>query len=134
MSSESDAEKFAIGLASELNGGDVIALVGDLGTGKTTLTKYIAKGLGVKEMITSPTFTIVSEYYSGRIPLFHFDVYRLTSSEDVFETGIEEYFFANGVCVIEWADMVIDILPKDTKFIFLEYGQKNEERIYKCTF
>lgn len=114
--------------------GDIIAMIGDLGTGKTTLTKYIAKGLGISEVITSPTFTIVNEYRSGRLPLFHFDVYRLEDSAEIFETGIEEYFYMNGVCIVEWADMIAELLPDTTKCIFIEYGDKEGERIYKCTF
>ncbi|MFR8519893.1 MAG: tRNA (adenosine(37)-N6)-threonylcarbamoyltransferase complex ATPase subunit type 1 TsaE, partial [Emergencia timonensis] len=108
--------------------------IGDLGTGKTTLTKYIAEGLGVAETITSPTFTIVCEYHSGRLPLYHFDVYRLENADDLFEIGAEEYFYAGGVSVIEWADQVAEILPDDTKCIFIEYGEREGERIYKCTF
>ena len=121
-------------LAGQLKPGDIIALIGDLGTGKTALTRYIAEGLGVKETITSPTFTIVKEYRSGRLPLFHFDVYRIQSSEELFQTGAEEYFDAGGVCVIEWADQIAEILPDDTRCIFLEYGEKEGERIYRCTF
>ena len=131
---EEETKAFGIKLAESLKPGSVIALIGDLGTGKTTLTKYIAEGLGIKEMITSPTFTIVSEYHSGRLPLYHFDVYRLKDGEDLFETGAEEYFYAGGVCIIEWADQVAEILPDDTMCIFLEYGEKEGERIYKCTF
>ncbi len=131
---EEDTKAFGIELAKSLEPNSVIALIGDLGTGKTTLTKYIAEGLGIAEMITSPTFTIVCEYHSGRIPFYHFDVYRLGDSEDLFETGVEEYFYAGGVCVIEWADQIAEILPDDTKCIFIEYGEKEGERIYKCTF
>ena len=109
-------------------------MVGELGTGKTTLTKSIAKGLGIKQMITSPTFTIVSEYYGGRLPLFHFDVYRLSNEDEAFEVGVEEYFDKGGVCIIEWADIIAGILPDDTKCIFLERGKTDGERIFKCTF
>lgn len=131
---EEDTKTFGIELAKSLEPNSVIALIGDLGTGKTTLTKYIAEGLGITEMITSPTFTIVCEYHSGRLPFYHFDVYRLGDSEDLFETGVEEYFYAGGVCVIEWADQIAEILPDDTKCIFIEYGENEGERIYKCTF
>ncbi len=132
--SEADTEKLGKEIADSLKPGDVVALIGDLGTGKTTLTKYIAEGLGIREMITSPTFTIVSEYRSGRIPMFHFDVYRLENSEDIFETGVEEYFDMGGVCIVEWADMIAEILPDDTKCVFMEYGENEGERIYRCTF
>ena len=84
--------------------------------------------------MTSPTFTIVSEYRSGRLPVFHFDVYRLESSEELFEIGAEEYFHAGGVCIIEWADRIADILPDETICVFMEYGEQEGERIYQCTF
>lgn len=131
---EEDTRAFGLELAERLKPGDMVALIGDLGTGKTTLTKYIAEGLGVTDRMTSPTFTIVSEYHTGRLPLYHFDVYRLESSEELFETGAEEYFDAGGVCIIEWADQIAEILPDDTICVFLEYGDKEGERVYKCTF
>lgn len=134
IKNEADTERLGKEIADLVEPGDVVALIGDLGTGKTTLSRYIAKGLGVSEMITSPTFTIVSEYYTGRIPMYHFDVYRLQDSEDIFETGLEEYFHMGGVCVIEWADMIAEILPNNTKCVFMEYGAKEGERIYRCTF
>jgi tRNA threonylcarbamoyladenosine biosynthesis protein TsaE len=112
----------------------VLALIGDLGTGKTTLTKYIAKGLGVTETVTSPTFTIVREYRSGRIPLFHFDVYRILDPDEMFEIGYEDYFFGEGVCVVEWADQIEELLPEDAMIIRIERGESETERIYKCTF
>lgn len=111
----------------------VIALIGDLGTGKTTLTKYIAEGLGVEESITSPTFTIVKSYYTGRIPLHHFDVYRLDNEDEFYDIGGEEYFDGNGVCVIEWADLVTEAIPKDALIIEIKWGE-GDERLYKCTF
>ncbi|MDD6707088.1 MAG: tRNA (adenosine(37)-N6)-threonylcarbamoyltransferase complex ATPase subunit type 1 TsaE [Eubacterium pyruvativorans] len=131
---EEDTKAFGRKLAEELEAGDILALIGDLGTGKTTLTKSVAAGLGVTEDITSPTFNIVNEYHSGRLPLYHFDVYRLESGVDLFEIGGEEYFDAGGVCIIEWADLVAEALPDDTKVIFLEYGAQEGERIYRCTF
>ncbi len=117
---EEDTKAFGRKLAEELEAGDILALIGDLGTGKTTLTKSVAAGLGVTEDITSPTFNIVNEYHSGRLPLYHFDVYRLESGADLFEIGGEEYFDAGGVCIIEWADLVAEVLPDDTKVIFLQ--------------
>lgn len=131
---EDDCRDFGMSLAEGLKAGDVVALIGDLGVGKTTLTKYIGQGLGISEMITSPTFTVVSEYRSGRLPLYHMDVYRLEDPEDVFERGIREYMEAGGVCVIEWADMIAEILPEDTICVFMEYGDKEGERIYRCAF
>ncbi len=132
--SEEDTRAFGHALAEQLKPNDVVALMGDLGTGKTTLTKYIAEGLGVREMITSPTFTIVCEYHSGRLPLYHFDVYRVDDPDTLFEIGAEEYFYAGGVSIVEWADMVAEILPDETLCVFIEYGEKEGERVYQCTF
>ncbi len=134
IKSESDTERFGLAIADGLRAGDVLALVGDLGTGKTTLTGYIARGLGITEMITSPTFTVVKEYYSGRLPLYHFDVYRIEDADDAFERGIEEYFYRGGVCVVEWAEKIEELLPGNTKVIFMEHGKAGEERIFRCTF
>ena len=134
MRSEADTAEFGKKLADELKEGDVLGLIGDLGTGKTTLTKYIAEGLGITETITSPTFTIVNEYHSGRLPLFHFDAYRLEAAGDAFEVGMEEYFDRGGISIIEWADMVAEVLPEDAKLILMEYGEEEGERIYRCTF
>ncbi|MGN0733898.1 MAG: tRNA (adenosine(37)-N6)-threonylcarbamoyltransferase complex ATPase subunit type 1 TsaE [Emergencia sp.] len=131
---EEDTRSFGHQLAENLQPNTVIALIGDLGTGKTTLSRYIAEGLGVKETITSPTFTVVLEYHSGRLPLYHFDVYRVNDPDDLFEIGAEEYFYKGGVSIVEWADQVAEILPDDTLCIFIEYGEKEGERIYKCTF
>lgn len=135
IKNENETRDFALKLAEELEAGDVLALIGDLGTGKTALTGYIAQGFGISDNIVSPTFTIVREYTGGRLPLYHFDVYRLADSEEMFNIGAEEYFYEKGgVCVIEWADIVEDILPADTKYIYIEYGASEGERIYKCTF
>ena len=131
---EEDTRAFGHQLAEKLQPNTVIALIGDLGTGKTTLSRYIAEGLGVKETITSPTFTVVLEYHSGRLPLYHFDVYRVNDPDDLFEIGAEEYFYKGGVSIVEWADQVAEILPDDTLCIFIEYGEKEGERIYKCSF
>ena len=105
-----------------------MALIGDLGTGKTALTKYIAEGLGVKEEISSPTFTIIKEYKSGRLPLYHFDVYRLGSGEELLDVGAEEMLEGDGACVIEWADIVADVLPEDSLVVSLDYGADENER------
>ena len=134
IKNEHDTEEFGMKLASSLEPGDIVALIGDLGTGKTTLTKYIAKGLGVTENIDSPTFNIVKEHKSGRIPLFHFDVYRLSSGDELLDIGADEYFYSDGVCIIEWADIVADVVPEKAKVILIEYGEKQGERIYRCIF
>ncbi|MBQ1489659.1 MAG: tRNA (adenosine(37)-N6)-threonylcarbamoyltransferase complex ATPase subunit type 1 TsaE [Eubacterium sp.] len=132
--SEEETRAFGHELARRAQPGCILALIGDLGTGKTTLTRYIAEGLGVTEPVTSPTFTIVKEYRSGRLPLYHFDVYRLSDGEELFQTGAEEYFDAGGVCVIEWADRIAEVLPDETCCIFMSRGEGEEERIYQCTF
>ena len=134
INNEQDTEAFGMELASTLEPGDIVALIGNLGTGKTTLTKYIAKGLGVTENIDSPTFNIVKEHKSGRLPLFHFDVYRLSSGDELLDIGADEYFYADGVCIIEWADIVADVVPDKAKVILIEYGEKQGERIYRCIF
>ena len=131
---ETETKKFATDVAQTLKKGDVIALVGDLGTGKTTLSKYIAEALGITETITSPTFTIVQEYDSGRLPLYHFDVYRVDDIEEMYRIGYEEYFYGEGVCIVEWADIVEEIIPEDATVIFIEYGEDEGERLYRCTF
>ena len=134
IKNEHDTEEFGMKLASSLEPGDIVALIGDLGTGKTTLTKYIAKGLGVTENIDSPTFNIVKEHKSGIIPLCHFDVYRLSSGDELLDIGADEYFYSDGVCIIEWADIVADVVPEKAKVILIEYGEKQGERIYRCIF
>ena len=128
---ELDTREFGIELAEKLKPGDIVALIGDLGTGKTTLTKSIAEGLGIRGIITSPTFTIVQEYTEGRLPLYHFDVYRINDLEEMYELGYEEYFFGEGVCVVEWADQIMELIPGDSILIRIEYGQSEEERIYR---
>ena len=117
---ESETEKFGIELAGKLDPGAVIALEGDLGTGKTTLTKSIARGLGIDDVITSPTFNIVKEYRSGRLPLFHFDVYRIGDVDEMYEIGYEEYFYGQGVCLVEWASLVEEISPPEAVWITIE--------------
>ena len=97
-------------LAELLRPGDVIAYYGDLGAGKTAFTRGIAAGLGIREAVTSPTYTIVNEYLSGRMPLFHFDMYRLSSSEELFDIGWEDYLARGGVCAVEWSENVADAL------------------------
>ena len=97
-------------LASRLVPGDVIAYFGDLGAGKTAFTRGLAQGLGITDPVTSPTYTIVNEYLSGRIPLFHFDMYRPSSSDELFDIGWEDYLSRGGVCAVEWSENVEDAL------------------------
>jgi len=106
-------------LGELLQAGDLIALVGDLGAGKTTLTKAIGQGMGISDPITSPTFTLVQEYY-GKVPLFHFDPYRLKEPGDMFDLGFDEYFERSGVVIIEWADKISQLLPPKRLTIELE--------------
>ena len=134
ISNEKETADFGRSLADKLVPGSVVALTGDLGAGKTTLTKAIAAGLGIEAVITSPTFTIVKEYYGGRLPLYHFDVYRIGDEDEMFELGYEEYFYGEGVSVVEWADIIEDLIPEDAIRIRIEYGQNEGERIYTCTF
>ncbi len=105
-------ETYKIGelIGSHVNSGDIICLIGDLGTGKTHLTKGIAKGLDIKDHITSPTFTIVNEYI-GRLKLYHFDVYRVNDPDEIAAIGFDEYIFSNGVSVIEWANYIEELIP-----------------------
>ena len=126
-------------LAKRLLPGDVIAYFGDLGAGKTALTRGIAQGLGVTDLVTSPTYTIVNESLTGRIPLFHFDMYRLGSSDELFDIGWEDYLARGGVCAVEWSENVEDALrdaihitiekdplEPDTRRITIEGGSRFE--------
>ena len=88
----------------------------------------------MSETVTSPTFTIIQEYRSGRLPLYHFDVYRVNDEDELFELGYEEYFYGDGVCVVEWADLIEDLIPEDALRIHIDYGEAPEERIYTCSF
>lgn len=108
--SESETEAVGEALATTLSPGTVIAFTGDLGAGKTAFTRGLARGLGISERVTSPTFTIVNEYEGGRLPLFHFDMYRLESSEELFDIGWEDYLHRGGVCAVEWSENVADAL------------------------
>lgn len=131
---EDETRKLGLELGRRAEPGQIIALIGDLGTGKTTLTKYIAEGLGITEVVSSPTFTVIKEYESGRMPLYHFDVYRVGDPDELFNIGAYEYFDGNGLCVIEWADLIKDELPENTDFIVIDYGETEGERVYRCTF
>ncbi len=110
--SAKETENIAKAFAKTLKCGDVVCLNGDLGAGKTAFTAGLAKGLGITEYISSPTFTILN-CYSGKIPLYHFDVYRISESDEMYDIGFDEYLTGNGVSVIEWANIIEDILPYD---------------------
>ena len=108
--SPEQTEQVGIALGKKLQPGTVIAYQGDLGAGKTAFTRGVACGLGAKESVTSPTYTIVNEYLSGKYPLFHFDMYRLASSDDLFDIGWEDYLDRGGVCAVEWSENVSDAM------------------------
>ena len=128
--SPDDTRIFAADMAKRLRAGDVLCLYGDLGAGKTAFVQGLAKGLGIDEPITSPTFTIVNEY-EGRLPLYHFDVYRIADSDEMYEVGFDEYVYGEGVSVIEWPQLIADILP-DRRYDIeikkdLEKGENHRE-------
>ncbi len=115
-------DTFAIGerIGREAEPGMLCTLTGDLGVGKTVLTQGIAKGLGIKEYVNSPTFTIVQVYESGRLPLYHLDVYRIGDIEEMEEIGYEDYFFGEGLCIVEWADLIRELIPEEHTQIIIE--------------
>lgn len=132
--SPEETEAVGRALGSVLKAGAVLAYEGDLGAGKTAFTRGLASGLGASEQVTSPTYTIVNEYLSGRMPLFHFDMYRLASSEDLWDIGWEDYLDRGGVCAVEWSERVADALEdpirvriektgEDTRRITIEGGE-----------
>lgn len=118
--SREETIKFAADMAAKAEPGEVFTLTGDLGVGKTVFAKGFAKGLGVTEPVTSPTFTIVQEYLSGRLPFYHFDVYRIGEPDEMEETGFYDYLDRSGVVLIEWAELIEDILPSPRTAIKLE--------------
>lgn len=122
IESNSAEETFALGqkIGEQAKPGTVISLTGDLGVGKTVFTQGLAKGLGIIEPVNSPTFTIVQVYESGRLPFYHFDVYRIGDVEEMDEIGYEDYFYGDGVCLIEWADLIRELLPEKTGRITIE--------------
>ncbi|MFY9213469.1 MAG: tRNA (adenosine(37)-N6)-threonylcarbamoyltransferase complex ATPase subunit type 1 TsaE [Tissierellaceae bacterium] len=122
-----ETEDFGIKLGRLLEPGDIVCLNGELGAGKTTMTKSIGIGLGVEEYITSPTFTLINQY-RGRMPVYHFDVYRLENVEELYDLGFDEYFFGNGVCIIEWAEKIEKMLPEDRLVIDIKNGKNIDER------
>jgi len=128
------AETEALGetLARRLHGGDVIAFTGSLGMGKTALTRGLARGLGCRGRVTSPTFTIVNEY-DGDVPLFHFDLYRLASADELYDIGWDDYLERGGVCAVEWSERVADALPPGTITVDLARGETDGERVVTVT-
>ncbi len=118
--SSEETESIGRKLGEAAKAGQVYTLDGELGVGKTILTKGFALGLGITEAISSPTFTIIQEYEEGRMPFYHFDVYRIGDVEEMDEIGYEEYFFGEGICMIEWGSLIEEILPEDTIRIRIE--------------
>ncbi|MGN0317919.1 MAG: tRNA (adenosine(37)-N6)-threonylcarbamoyltransferase complex ATPase subunit type 1 TsaE [Lachnospira sp.] len=129
--SAKDTFEYGYELGCQAKPGTVYCLDGDLGVGKTVFTQGFAKGLGIDEPINSPTFTIIQEYHEGRMPLYHFDVYRIGDVSEMDELGYEEYFYSEGVCLIEWAALVKEIIPEDAVHITIS---KNLDKgfDYRC--
>jgi tRNA threonylcarbamoyladenosine biosynthesis protein TsaE len=118
--SQEETKEFARSLGEAASPGDVFALSGDLGVGKTVFAKGMAEGLGITEPVSSPTFTILQEYTSGRIPFYHFDVYRVEEPEEMEETGFDDAIFGEGVSLVEWAELIKDIMPEHYTQILIE--------------
>lgn len=130
--SPEDTEHIGEELGRALSPGSVVAYCGGLGMGKTAFTRGLARGLGCTGRVTSPTFTIVNEY-SGTVPLFHFDMYRLDSSDDLFDIGWEDYLTRGGVCAVEWSERVTDALPEDALWVDIARGSGENDRIITIT-
>lgn len=122
IETNSEKETWELGkrLAKTAQPGQVFSLVGDLGVGKTILTKGMAEGLGITEPVNSPTFTILQVYEEGRMPFYHFDVYRIDDPEEMDEIGYEDYFYGEGVCLVEWANLIEELMPEGTIHIKIE--------------
>lgn len=115
-------DTFALGrkVGEQAGAGQVYTLVGDLGVGKTVFTQGVAHGLGITEPISSPTFTIIQEYEEGRLPFYHFDVYRIGDIEEMEEIGYEDYFYGEGICLVEWANLIEELIPEDAVHVTIE--------------
>lgn len=122
IESRSEQQTYEAGkqLGKQAKAGEIYCLNGDLGVGKTVFTKGFAEGLGIYEAVCSPTFTIVQQYEKGRLPLYHFDVYRIGDIEEMDELGYEDYFFGDGICLIEWASLIEEIIPSNAVWITIE--------------
>ena len=125
---EEETEALGCRLGQALQSGAVIAFTGDLGAGKTAFTRGLARGLGIQDGVTSPTFTIVNEYEGGRMPLFHFDLYRLNSPEELFDIGWEDYQMRGGVCAVEWSEHAGDALDENTIRVEICRGTHDDQR------
>lgn len=135
IETHSPEETYKVGydLGNSAEKGQIFCMSGDLGVGKTVFTQGFAAGLGVEDNVNSPTFTIVQEYEDGRIPLYHFDVYRISDVSEMDEIGYEEYFYGEGICLIEWAEIIEDILPEDVTWITIEKSMDEDFDYRKIT-
>lgn len=130
LASHEDTLNLGKKIGDVLKPGDILLLEGNLGAGKTTFTQGLAEGLGVDEFVNSPTFVIINEYFSGHLPLYHMDLYRLEDEAQLYDLGVEEYFFGNGVSVVEWPEIALSLLPEAyTRLTFLREGQGREVKI-----
>ena len=118
--SQDETKELGRAIGERLEAGDVVRRTGDLGVGKTVVVQGVAEGLGIEEGICSPTFTLIQEYYEGRLPLYHFDVYRIAGCTDMDELGYEEYFYGKGVCLVEWGELVRELFPENSIYITIE--------------
>ena len=124
-----ETEALGARLARALEPGAVVAFTGDLGAGKTAFVRGLARGLGIRDRVTSPTFTIVNEYEGGRLPLFHFDLYRLGSADELFDIGWEDYLARGGVCAVEWSERMEELLEPGTIRVDLRRGEDEDRRV-----
>ncbi len=127
--SREETEALGARLANALSEGRVVAFTGDLGAGKTAFVSGMARALGVEERVTSPTFTIVNEYEGGRLPLFHFDMYRLDSADELFHVGWEDYLARGGVCAVEWSENVAEAIEDDAVRVSIVRGDGDDDRV-----
>ena len=127
--SEGETEQMGLRLGEKLTPGAVVAFTGDLGAGKTAFTRGLARGLGVAGRVTSPTFNIVHEYEGGRLPLFHFDMYRLSSADELFDIGWEDYLARGGVCAVEWSENIDEALDDRTIRVDIRRGDRDSQRV-----
>jgi tRNA threonylcarbamoyladenosine biosynthesis protein TsaE len=131
LSSEQDMIRFGESFSTELQPGDVVALTGDLGAGKTHFCKGVVSGLGSQDTVTSPTFSLVQEYQGGRSPVFHFDFYRLEKPEELLRIGWEEYLEEDGILLVEWAEKFADFLPEGARWLRFERQEDESRQIYE---
>ena len=127
--SPEETEALGARLAGALEPGAVVAFTGDLGAGKTAFVRGLARGLGIRDRVTSPTFTIVNEYEGGRLPLFHFDLYRLGCADELFDIGWEDYLARGGVCAVEWSERMEELLEPGTIRVDLRRGEDEDRRV-----